>query len=127
MISGEYLASELYGMRSDRDDRDFAEDILGVTQSESNSSKSGKLRDSSGNLIPYSASLNEKMYIVECPDILVPSADASTTAWLTFNDGGRAAQLVNGRKGKTVVMSVPFEAITDAPARDRLMKQFLSL
>lgn len=127
IMSGEYIASDLYGIRSDVNDRRFAEEVLGILQSGTTDSNSGRVRDSRGSTIPYSSNLNEKMYIVESPDILLPASDRNTKELLTFDNGDRAAQITSHRKGKAIVMSIPFESITDGAARDRLMKQFLSL
>lgn len=126
LITGEYVSSDLQDQRSDRDDREFAADVLGVLPADSVSAPaSGRLRDSRGNAFSYSNTLNEQMYIVENPDVLNPNPDAEPVTLLTFDGGAVAAQSLRRGKGEVTVMSVPFEAITDTAARDRLMKQFL--
>ena len=133
MLSGEFISSDLQGRRADRADREFLEEVLGLQATPDSiqhatmpaaSSQSGRLRDSRGNSIPYSSTLNENMYIVENPDILTP-ADNDTENLLTFSNGGVAGLRHDRGRGKVFVYSVPFEAITDAAARDRIMKQVI--
>lgn len=127
IITGEYVSSDLQDNRSDRDDRDFAAEVLGLAPGTTEHSKGGMLRDSNGGKISYSSTLNDKMYIVESPDVLVPNEDARTETLLTFSDSGNsAAQAVNRGKGKVMVMSVPLESITDAKERNRVMKMLLT-
>lgn len=133
MLSGEFISSDLQGRRSDLNDREFLEEVLGLQATPDSvqhatmpaaSSQSGRLRDSRGNSINYSSTLNEHMYIVENPDILTP-ADDDTETLLTFSNGGVAGLRHDRGRGRVFVFSVPFEAITDAAARDRIMKQVI--
>lgn len=126
ILSGEFISSDLQGMRSDRADRDFAAEVLGLTEGSSDSSRSGRVRDRNGNTLPYSSTLNEDMYIVENPDILVPAPDSTVETILTFDNGSVAGQTVKRGKSTVTVMSIPFESITDAAARNSLMKSLLS-
>lgn len=125
LISGEYIATDLQDQRSSSEDRKFAKDVLGLAPGSSYEGKSGRLRRADGRNISYSSTLNEKMYIVEYPDVLVPDEDADAVEILTFDNGSRAGQKRKHGRGSVTVMSVPFEAITDASARDYLMKSFL--
>ena len=61
---------------------------------------------------------------MENPDILTP-ADDDTETLLTFTNGGVAGLRHDRGRGRVFVFSVPFEAITDATARDRIMKQVI--
>lgn len=75
----------------------------------------------------YSATLNDRNYIVERPDILVPAESARTSELFTFSDSGRrAGQLVRRGKGRVAVVTVPFEAVTSATDRAAMMKKILN-
>ncbi|MDE6392583.1 MAG: xanthan lyase [Muribaculaceae bacterium] len=129
IISGQYVASDIQDSRATRDDRRFAAEILGVDSVASNDRKPGRLRDTlSGKTIRYSSTLNSDNYIVEMPDILVPSADSVTDEFLAFPDsGGRAGHIVRHGKGKVAVMTVPVEAMTDSGERAALMREVTGL
>lgn len=128
IVSGEYIVSDLYDTRSTQSDRDFATEMLGAETPESDDMKSGRLRDTNGKVINYSATLNKDRYIVEKPDVLVPSGEVRTTEFLTFSDSGRrAGHLVDRGRGRVAVMTVPFESLTDGAQRTGLMKKILSL
>lgn len=129
IISGEYVASDLQGTRYSQADRDFARRILGVVPTDSVSRpRSGRLRASDGRTVDYSSTLRSDSYIVENPDILSPADDVDATMLFSFSDNSLpAAYLIDNGKRRNVVMSVPFEAITDPAERNRIMKEFLSL
>ena len=131
-VSGEYVASDASGMNSPSASRQFIENVLGVRPSDGAKSFSGTLKTKSNSLysVPtlkfgYSNSLNDKTYIVENPDILLPSGVSSAESFLEFGDTGESAgYLVKNGTVRNVVMSVPFEAI-DESARASLMKMIL--
>ncbi len=128
IVSGEYAVSDLTDMRSSTADRKFAAEILGADGAESDTSLSGRLRDATtGKVVNYSATLNDRNYIVERPDILVPAESARTSELFTFSDSGRrAGQLVRRGKGRVAVVTVPFEAVTSATDRAAMMKKILN-
>lgn len=133
LISGQYVASDLFSMRASQEDRDFATDILGIEPASGDKIRNPRLeaapQSSLRNLqrypIYYNNRLTDKIYIVESPDQLTAINDASVI--LQFNDNGNAAAVFNtpGR-GKVVTISVPFETIDDTATRNNLMKQILS-
>lgn len=125
ILSGEYISSDLLGIQSQGEDREFARQVLGLALGESYGAGNGRIRDSKGNTLPYSSTLNQDMYIVENPDILKADPDAKAETILTFDNGEPAGLNVTRGKSKVTVMSVPFESITDAQARDRLMRRLL--
>lgn len=128
IISGQYVASDLYDIRSNAGDRKFAAEILGAGGAESDDRKSGRVRDSrTGKSISYSSTLNKKHYIVEKPDVLVPSEYAKTTEFLTFEGGRRAGHIVDRGRGQVAVMTIPVEAMTNSAERNALVKEILSM
>lgn len=128
IVSGQYVASDLFDMRADHAERKFAEEVLGVSGAESDTSQSGRVRDAqSGRTLGYSSTLNSRQYIVEQPDILIPAPDASTSEFLTFDSGARAGHYVNRGKGRVAVMTIPIESLTDARERNELVKKIIGV
>lgn len=127
IVSGQYAISDLTDSRSTTADRKFAEELLGAESAESDSRKTGKIKDmKTGKQLSYSATLNDKYYIVEKPDIIVPSVYAAD-ALLTFGDDDSiAGQFVNYGKGSVAVLTIPLESMTVDKERDTLVKYILS-
>lgn len=133
LISGQNLVTELYDVRSHKDTKKFAQETLGLEDSSSSKSHSGRVKVSGlgGSAeyatIAYSNSLRKDNYIVESADILIPSENADATPFLTFSDTGDAAgMLVRNGKSRSVLMTIPFETITDASQREKLMASILN-
>lgn len=134
LVSGQYILSDLYDSRSAEGSRDFARKVLGITRGEGPISYSGKLSTNSGTMgskvsgygLSYSHTLNEKQYIVENPDLIIPSGDIDADIFMTFADTGNAAGIFTKRgKSRGAVMSIPFESIVDQTSRNRLMREIL--
>lgn len=126
LISGEFVSSDLQNERSSSEDREFASEVLGLAPGESYKGRSGRLRTASGKEVPYSSTLNDKIYIVERPDVLVPDGEADAETILTFDNGGTAGQTLRRGKGRVTVLSVPVEAVTDNASRDMIISDFLN-
>lgn len=126
IVSGQYLVSDLTDSKSNESDRRFAAELLGAQSADSHTGKSGRIKDNSGKQLTYSSTLNDKIYIVEKPDVINSSTDVSVEPFLSFGDGGTAGQYVKYGKGNVAVMTIPFETITDAGARSSLLKQVLT-
>lgn len=179
LISGQYVVSDLFDMRSNHEDKEFAEKVLGVislTEKEnreraayeqrrredeerrraemeangeeaeqtvespaSNASAAtartstpavrkpdGRLLTASGRSLNYSNTLNDRLYIVENPDILVPLNPDNADRVLTFsaNNMGAGYSMKSG-KGHLTLLSVPIESIYDEAERDHIFKDFL--
>ena len=134
MVSGEYVASDLYDYRAPEGSATFAEHVLGISQGASEKSYTGRVatlpsRLGSGisdRLYSYSNTLNDKNYIVERPDVLNPSGNIEAEVLMTFTDTNLPAGLITKKgKSRSAVMSVPFESITDRTQRDALMAELL--
>lgn len=135
IVSGQYVSSDLFDSRSGSDSRTFAHDVLGLAENPDSLSltRSGRV-SATGPLTPatytYSTTLRPDYYVVEHPDILTPDAGAGATTLLTFSDTGLPAGFIAtpaaaGKGGKTAVLSIPIEAITDPEMRMLLMSQIL--
>lgn len=127
IVSGQYIGSDLLDMRSTQADRKFASEVLGISSVESESSKSGRIRNvKTGKQMKYSSTLNSKQYIVERPDVIFPSTDVPTVEILSFDNGGRAGHIANHGKGQVAVMTIPIESFTEAADRNAFVKQIIT-
>lgn len=127
IVSGQYVASDLFDSRSSQNDRDFAEEVLGVVPGEGDRPRSGSLSTADGSTLPYSNTLNDKTYIIEKPEILLPAPGADAEEILTYSDTRQGAgYIIDHGKSKNAVLSVPIEAITDPAGRNSLMKEILT-
>lgn len=127
IISGQYAVSDLTDSKSTEADRKFAAEVLGATGADSNTSKPGKVVDArTGKQIKYSATLNEKNYIVEKPDIINSNPSSQTEKMLSFENGSLAGQYVKYGRGNVAILTIPLEAMTDANERTTLIKQILT-
>lgn len=129
LVSGTYVASDLYDRRSSSESRVFARDILGIEPGNGERSGVGAVKGNTGGFknksVSYSNTLNENQYVIENPDILQPVSGAETI--FTFSDTGEAATIVNKNgKGKVIVSSIPFESI-QPDKQDALMKEYLEI
>lgn len=133
LITGSYILSDLNDFRSPDGSLDFASNVLGITKKSGSRPYQGSLdiKAVAGSSLPrgtvsYNNSLNDKIYIVENPDIISPSGRIESSSFMTFSDTGETAGILtkNG-KSNGAIMSVPFETIGDQLTRDNLMKGLL--
>ncbi|MCH5225767.1 MAG: xanthan lyase [Muribaculaceae bacterium] len=127
LVSGAYVATDLFDERSPSGSKDFARDILGIEKNEGPRSEMGSLTASSNGLkvkkIGYSNTLNDKIYIVENPDIL--STTGKSQVVYRYSDTNLPAVVVNKKGQSTVVVSaIPIEAM-DKGQRNQVVKDFL--
>lgn len=127
IVSGQYVISDLTDSRSTEADRKFAAELLGAESAGSVTTKPGKITDTStGRQIKYSATLNDKRYIVEKPDVINSNPSSATERMLAFDNGSLAGQYVSYGKGKVAVLTIPLEAMTEPGERSTLIKQILA-
>lgn len=132
LVTGQYVATDLYSTRSSRADQDFATQVLGVTPGQSEKVRSPRFFASSEaqkdgfsrRNYNYNNTLNEDMYIVESPDMLEPVGEGEVMFEFDGNNGAAGVSRVDG-KSHTVVLSIPFESINGADNRNALMKDIL--
>ena len=128
LVSGAYVASDLYDERSSDGSKDFARDILGVGYTDGAKTLTGAINtnDRKFNVkeINYSNTLNEKMYIVENPDVLQPVGE-SEIIYKYSDTGSPAVLLKKDGRSKVIVSAVPFETMSSTQ-RDQIMKDFLN-
>lgn len=134
IVSGQYVVSDLHDYRSGVKGVEFCRNVLGVEpDSIQRRITSGRVKfypqggTAQAQNISYSNTLNDKNYIVEHPDILMPADQAASRVIVTFDDNGLPAGVTTRRgRGNVTVMSVPFETITDPWQRDFLMRNLLN-
>lgn len=134
LVSGQYIADELFGMRSSSADRSFGQEVLGIVPVSDPVVPSGYARIVGGAMgsgltkgsVAYSATLNSDCYVVELPDGIAPASPVSAAVAMTAGatDTPVGVLHTNG-KSNTATLTVPFESITDADTRDTLMRQLL--
>lgn len=131
LVSGEYVSSDLFDARSPRTSTSFAKNILGLSYTDGPTTEAGAVKSVSNKLKDgmtyYSNTLNEKSYIVEHPDILMPDENADTEILSRYSDTDLPSSLLNNKgKSKVIVSAIPFEAVS-AGQRDQLMKDYLDI
>ena len=130
LVSGQYVASDLTGDRSSQADKDFAVQVLGINPGEPEKVRNPRIQMSpeSGahpRGFTYNNTLNERTYIVENPDMLVPIGDA--VLYMDFDDNGQGAAVARSEgNSRTITMSIPFESINNAQDRIALLKNILT-
>lgn len=127
LVSGSYVASDLFDDRSPAGSQAFAREVLGIELNQGPRSLTGSLTLSNNGYktknIKYSNTLNDKIYIVENPDILMPFGNAETV--YRFSDSELPAVVSSQYgKGNVIISSIPFETISE-DLRDKVMKDFL--
>lgn len=127
IVSGAYVASDLFDQRADNGARDFAENVLGIRPAESaGRSRSGKIVLDDSRLgystVAYSNTVNADHYIVENPDRLEPAGESSRIVARFSDTDGAAGIITQTGKGKVTVFSIPFEAIKDEDEMKNILK-----
>ena len=134
-VSGQYVASDMSSTRASVSDREFLSEVLGITPAEKQTITNPRIIVRSGNLTSemtlckyaYCNTLNEKIYIVETPDILMPDSTTDAETLMTFADTDFVAGVIKkDGKSTSIVMSIPFETIKDALLRNQLMKEIIT-
>lgn len=129
LVSGQYIASDLTKDNASQADKDFATQVLGINpDKESSKVRNPRFAFTEGNskkTYTYSNTLNDKIYIVENPDILIPIGEAESYMKFDDNNGSAAVENKHGRSS-VITMSVPFESINNVQDRVQLMKTILT-
>lgn len=127
LVTGTYVASDLYDERAESGSKSFAKDVLGIEVNNGPKSETGTVKSTTSRFkvknVGYSNTLNEKNYIVENPDILLPAGGGEIV--YRYNDTELPAA-VKTQKGKSVIIvsAIPFETISE-DQRNGVMKDFL--
>ncbi|NDV78109.1 xanthan lyase [Dysgonomonas sp. 511] len=130
-VSGAFVASDLWtGDSVKKADKDFAQQVLKYKWMVGQAARRGTVKAVAspfgmlkGDCSFYNE-LNEKMYVVESPDALVPAGDNSFT-FLRYSENGLSAAVASSGEYKTVVAGFPFESIKGKDERKAFMKGVL--
>lgn len=144
IITGEYAATDLFDPKySDTQSKIFATETLGITHPTPHApadsltttspqiykSRTGKFRDNAGYSFDYSSTLNDKCYIVEGIENIIPADNFTSEPLFKMSDSDQTIGIVlsnQNHSGSTFIMSLPFESISTQADRDYIMKTILS-
>lgn len=135
--SGAYVASDLWdnpdaGVSLDTD-KDFARKILKYNFREGRAAKTGKVAavrsdiSSCQSVYDYYSELNDKSYVVESPDGIVPEGENAYTIYRYPENAISAGVAYKGTDYRTCILGFPFESLKDSRSRDEVMKNTLDL
>ncbi len=132
-VSGSYVLSDLeQGSEADRNDHEFAEQVLHATLDRNEPAVQGRVRivatptnEFSRGEYRYHVELGPDHYAVETSDALQPVGDEAI-AVMRYADTGRTAGIASTGRGRTFVMGFPFETVQTARERERLMRDILN-
>lgn len=129
IVSGQYVVSDLFGLKYGEADREFAREVLGVEPADSvgTVTSNGRLEGLNNRNFSYSSTLNDKQYIVESPDILKLSSGAEGEAVLTLQGSNLpVGYVLKQGNGQNAVLSIPIESIEDGTQRNRLVQDIIT-
>lgn len=130
-VSGAFVATDLWhSPEATESDRDFACGVLHYSFGGNMATRRGEVRTVPSRFaarrsdMRFATSLNDSIYRVESPDVLLPAGKGAFTA-LRYTANNQGAGVAYIGKYRTFVVGFPFETITDAQTRDRFMSQVL--
>lgn len=136
--SGAYVASDFWDnidAPSVEADKNFAKDILKYRFLEPMAAKEGMVKGVASKIshltsvYNYYSELNNKSYVVESPDGILPVGDDAYTVFRYCENEISAGIAYRGTDYSTYVLGFPFESLKNGTDRDELMScvlQFLS-
>lgn len=127
LVSGSYVASDCKFP-------EFMRETLGIGLRSSNASTEGKVSEVrsqfssefSGGKFTYADRLGGKPYAVTSPDAIIPIAPGAVTIMRYDENQSPAAVAYISSTHKAATFGFPFEAITSAEQRNKLMNQILN-
>lgn len=131
-VSGSYVATDLWnGVGASADGQKFAREVLHyrlqggrATTRGAAAVKRSPVKFSKATY-RFNTDLNNECYAVESPDAILP-ADKQSFVVMHYPDCGLSAAVGYKEDYRSLVMGFPFETITDAESRDRLMSEVLT-
>lgn len=130
-VSGAFVATDLWhSPEATESDRDFACGVLHYSFGGNMATRRGEVRTVPSRFaarrsdMRFATCLNDSIYRVESPDVLLPAGKGAFTA-LRYTANNQGAGVAYIGKYRTFVVGFPFETITDAETRDRFMSQVL--
>ena len=131
LVTGAFVATDLWhSAEAAEADRDFARGVLHYSFGGNMATRRGDVRTVPSRFaerrydMRFATSLNDSIYRVESPDVLLPAGKGAFTA-LRYTANNQGAGVAYIGKYRTFVVGFPFETIIDAELRDRFMAQAL--
>ena len=130
-ISGSYIFTDLWeSPQSDDSDKEFARDVLHAEFGGGMASRRGEVRymrsrfANGGHRFRFNTELNDEIYCVESPEVILPSGGSYTI--LRYGASGGSAAVAYDGECRSVVAGFPFETITSSEERDKLMQNVIN-
>lgn len=128
LISGAYVASDLWKSQSDRN---FATNTLKIKLAASRAAHAGKVtcrfpREISETSLNFDQELNDSILAIESPDAISPADHRCIPIMQYAENGLNAATLYQG-KYNSCIIGFPIESIPEAESRDNLFKILLNV
>ncbi len=133
--SGAYVASDLWDNpdagQALEADKEFAKKVLKYNFREGRAASMGQVAavrsdvSSCQSVYDYYSQLNDKSYVVESPDGIVPEGDNAYTVYRYPENAISAGVAYKGDDYRTYILGFPFESLKDAVSRDEVMKNAL--
>lgn len=131
LVTGAFVATDLWhSAEAAEADRDFARGVLHYSFGGNMATRRGDVRTVPSRFadrrcdMRFATELNDSIYRVESPDVLLPAGKGAFTA-LRYTANNQGAGVAYAGKYRTFVAGFPFETIVDAEVRDRFMAQAL--
>ncbi len=129
-VSGAHIGTDLAaGKPKNHPDVRFAQEVLQFTWRTNHASKEGTLHPTHPAFqqkqdLVFNTTFSATQYRVEAPDALEPASAKGKTIF-RYNNTKSAGVAYKERYG-VVALGFPFESVTDAPARDALMRSVVT-
>ncbi len=120
LVSGAYVASDMQGSQ----EQSFLANTLKLNFGGSDRNNTGSMVSGLGMQFNIYRDINEKHYAATSPDIIRPLAPAYCA--MTYSNGQQACVAYRGNDYRCLTMGFPLECITDAKARNSVMRGILS-
>lgn len=130
-VSGSFVATDLWtGPEAAEEDRAFAREVLHYEYAGGQAARRGRVRvvtsqaDFVRDEYRFNTGYSSECYAVEAPDALKPWGEGAFPV-MRYSENGSTAAVAFGGRGRTFVAGFPFETLTDAAQRNRLMRDVL--
>ncbi|MDD7250828.1 MAG: xanthan lyase [Prevotellaceae bacterium] len=136
LVSGAYVASDLWDNPdavAQKSDQQWAKQVLHYTFLEPQAAKEGKVKTVPSPLLKggahynYYNELNDKSYVVESPDGIMPVGDGAYTVMRYEENEISCGIAYRGDDYSTMVLGFPIESIKSSEQRDSLMSDALQV
>ena len=134
-VSGAYVASDFWDnteVLPVKADLDFAQNVLHYRYLETQAAKEGAVKAVVSPLTRdtetyhYYSTLNDKSYVVESPDGILPAGDDACTVFRYAENEISAGVAYRGKDCSTFILAFPFESVKTQQERDRLMANIIN-